>query len=83
TIKSLAAGSNVTITPSGDGKTLTIAANQAITPATTSAIGGVIIGAGINVDGTGKISLAPPTGVNLGGVKAGTGITIAGDGTIS
>lgn len=83
TIKSLAAGSNITITPSGDGKTLTITANQVITPATTSAIGGVIIGAGINVDGTGKITLAAPSGVNLGGVKAGTGISIAADGTIS
>lgn len=83
TIKSLAAGSNITITPSGDGKTLTITANQVITPATTSTIGGVIIGAGIDVDGTGKITLAPPSGVNLGGVKAGTNIIIASDGTIS
>lgn len=83
TIRSIAAGSNVTITPSGDNKTLTIAANQVLNPATTTTIGGVIIGAGLNVDGTGKITLAAPTGVNLGGVKAGTGISIAADGTIS
>lgn len=83
TIKSIAAGSNVTITPSGDGKTLTVAANQVLNPATTTTIGGVIVGNGLNVDGTGKVSLAPPTGVNLGGVKAGTGISIAADGTIS
>lgn len=83
TIKSLAAGSNITITPSGDNKTLTIAANQVLNPATTSTIGGVIVGTGLNVDGTGKVSLAAPSGVNLGGVKAGTGITIAADGTIS
>lgn len=83
TIKSLAAGSNITITPSGDSKTLTIAANQVLNPATTTTIGGVIVGTGINVDGTGKITLAAPSGVNLGGVKAGTGISIAADGTIS
>lgn len=83
TIKSLAAGSNVTITPSGDNKTLTIAANQVLNPATATTIGGVIVGAGLNVDGTGKITLAAPSGVNLGGVKAGAGITIAADGTIS
>lgn len=83
TIKSIAAGSNVTITPSGDNKTLTIAANQVLNPATTTTIGGVIIGAGLNVDGIGKLTLAAPTGVNLGGVKAGTGISIAADGTIS
>lgn len=83
TIKSIAAGSNVTITPSGDNKTLTIAANQVLNPATTTTIGGVIVKAGLNVDGSGNLSLAAPTGVNLGGVKAGTGITIAADGTIS
>lgn len=83
TIKSLAAGSNITITPSGDAKTLTIAANQVLNPATTTTIGGVIVGAGLSVDGTGKIALAAPTGVNLGGVKAGSGINIAADGTIS
>jgi hypothetical protein len=82
-LKSLAAGSNITITPDGANQTLTITANQTITPATTTAIGGVIVKAGLAVDGSGNLSLAAPTGVNLGGVKAGTGISIAGDGTIS
>jgi hypothetical protein len=82
-LKSLAAGSNITITPDGNNQTLTITANQTITPATTSALGGVIVKAGLSVDASGNLSLAAPTGVNLGGVKAGTGISIAGDGTIS
>lgn len=82
-IKSLAAGSNITITPDGGNQTLTITANQVITPATTSSIGGVIVKAGLAVDGSGNLTLAAPTGVNLGGVKAGTGISIAADGTIS
>lgn len=82
-LKSIAAGSNITITPAADGKTLTFAANQAITPATTAVIGGVIVKAGLSVDGLGNLSLAAPTGVNLGGVKAGTNVTIASDGTIS
>jgi hypothetical protein len=85
TIKSLNPGSNVTITASADGKTLTIAANQAITPATTSAIGGVIVptGSGLTVDSVGRLALVPPTGVAIGGVKAGSGVNIATDGTIS
>lgn len=83
TIKSLAQGSNITITAAGDGKTLTIAANQVLNPATTTTIGGVIVKAGLAVDGVGNLSLAAPTGVNLGGVKQGTGVTIASDGTIS
>jgi hypothetical protein len=82
-LKSLAAGSNITITPDGNNQTLTITANQVINPATTSAIGGVIVKAGLSVDASGNLSLAAPTGANLGGVKAGTGISIAADGTIS
>lgn len=82
-LKSLAAGSNITITPAGDNKTLTITANQVLNPATTTTIGGVIVKAGLSVDGSGNLTLAAPTGVNLGGVKAGTGISIAADGTIS
>jgi hypothetical protein len=82
-LKSLAAGSNITITPAGDNKTLTITANQVLNPATSTTIGGVIVKAGLSVDGSGNLTLAAPTGVNLGGVKAGTGISIAADGTIS
>lgn len=82
-IKSLAAGSNITITSDAQNQTLTITANQVITPATTTTIGGVIVGAGLNVIANGTISLAAPTGANLGGVKQGTGISIAADGTIS
>jgi hypothetical protein len=82
-LKSLAAGSNITLTPDGNNQTLTITANQVINPASTTAIGGVIVKAGLAVDGSGNLSLAAPTGVNLGGVKAGTGVSIAGDGTIS
>jgi hypothetical protein len=83
TIKSITAGSNITITPDANGKTLTFTANQVLAPATTSTIGGVIVKAGLQVDGIGNLSLAAPTGVNLGGVKAGANITIAPDGTIS
>lgn len=82
-LKSLAAGSNITITPAADGKTLTFAANQVLQPATTTTIGGVIVGTGLAVAGNGTLSLAAPSGVNIGGVKAGSGVSIASDGTIS
>lgn len=63
-----------------------------IIPATTTTLGGVIIGANITVQANGTISVAAPTAPYvlppatasvLGGVKIGSGITVAGDGTIS
>lgn len=56
--------------------------------ATTSALGGVIVGTGLSVDGAGKISanaytLPTADSNTLGGVKIGQGISVAADGTIS
>lgn len=59
-------------------------------PATTSVLGGVIVGSGLTVDGSGKIDatatpyqLPAATTSALGGVKIGTGISVGSDGTIS
>lgn len=59
-------------------------------PATTSTLGGVIVGDGLFVDGSGRVSsatdtyvLPPATSAQLGGVKIGTGISVTADGTIS
>jgi hypothetical protein len=61
-----------------------------LTTASTSVLGGVIIGAGINIDGNGVISvttgtgaLLPATPSVLGGIKVGNGLSISGDGTLS
>jgi hypothetical protein len=61
-----------------------------LTTASTSVLGGVIIGAGINIDGNGVISvttgtgaLLPATSSVLGGIKVGNGLSISGDGTLS
>ena len=69
---------------SGGGGTYTL------TTATHSALGGVKIGTGINIDGNGVISvttasfaLQTATTSTLGGVKVGAGLSVAGDGTIS
>lgn len=86
TIKSIAVSGTVTLTPSSDGKTLTIASPAYVLPAaTTTTLGGVIVpaGSGLSVDVPGNITLVAPTGTSLGGVKAGTNITIAVDGTIN
>ena len=58
------------------------------TPATTTALGTVIVGDGLNVvtaagPTQGTLSLAVATASQLGGVKQGSGVTIAADGTIS
>ena len=61
-----------------------------LTTATSTLLGGVKIGSGINVAGDGTISVTPgsytlttATSSALGGVKIGSGINVAGDGTIS
>lgn len=60
-------------------------------PATTSTLGGVIIGDNLTVDGSGRVSasagqtyvLPAATTSALGGVKIGTGVSVTADGTIS
>lgn len=60
-------------------------------PATTSTLGGVIIGDNLSVDGSGRVSakagqtyvLPAATTSALGGVIVGTGISVTADGTIS
>ena len=58
-------------------------ATFAITTATASVLGGVIIGKNIGVTTTGTISLNTATAVDIGLVKIGTGISVTQDGTIS
>ena len=60
-------------------------------PATTSTLGGVIIGDNLSVDGSGRVSatagqtyvLPAATTSALGGVIVGTGLTVQANGTIS
>ena len=73
------AGSNITIAADG---TISGVNSYTLPNATTSTLGGVIVGSGLNVT-SGTVSLAAPTGGALGGVKAGSNITIGVDGTIS
>jgi len=59
-----------------------------LTSATSSALGGVKIGSGININAGGTISVTPysltsATSSALGGVKIGAGLAITNDGTIS
>lgn len=67
------------------GETLTLQ------PATGSTIGGIIVGGGLTIDASGKLSatvkssytLPAATASALGGVKIGSGINVTSDGTIS
>lgn len=60
-------------------------------PATTSALGGVIVGDNLTVDGSGRVSaqaaptyeLPAATTSALGGVIVGTGLSVNGTGTLS
>jgi hypothetical protein len=70
----------------------TIPGAYTLPPATASVLGGVKVGANVNVTVDGTISVAAPTAAYvlpvatssvLGGVKQGSGVTIAGDGTLS
>lgn len=89
----LVAGTNITLGPDGNGN-LQINGPSAytLTPATASTLGGVKIGANVNVAGDGTISVAAPTAPytlppattsTLGGVIVGTGLVVDGTGKIS
>ena len=80
-------GANLAI--AGDG-TLSGLNSYTLPAATNAALGGVIIGAGINLDPSGTISvttasfaLNTATAYVLGGIKVGANLSITGDGTLS
>lgn len=66
-------------------------ASYTLPPATTSTLGGIIVGDNLSVDGTGRLSaepsssyvLPPATEETLGGVKIGANVNVTNDGTIS
>ena len=87
-----AAGNNVSLTTNPATKTVTIAVNNtlsfALLPATTSSIGGVIIGSGLSIDGNGVVTaaaqaLTTATTSTLGGILVGSGLSIDGNGVLS
>ena len=55
----------------------------ALTPATTTALGGVVVGTGHTLTGTGTLGLAVASTAALGGVVVGTGHTVNAGGTLS
>ena len=66
-----------------------IASSQLI-PATTTSLGGVIVGSGLTVDASGKLTVTGSAYVlpvasqfTLGGIKVGNNLSIGGDGTLS
>jgi hypothetical protein len=86
------AGNNVTLSTNPGTKSVTIAVNNTLSfqllPASTSSIGGVIVGTGLQIDQNGILSsqataLTTATTSTIGGVKIGAGLAIAGDGTLS
>ena len=86
------AGNNVTLSTNPGTKSVTISVNNTLSfqllPASTSSIGGVIVGTGLQIDGNGILSsqataLTTATTSTIGGVKIGSGLAIAGDGTLS
>lgn len=85
TLKSVAAGTNITF--SDDGQTLTINAAAASVPLATVSVAGIVkIGSGVNVAGDGTISVATYGAATVGTaglVKPGLGMTVAGDGTLN
>ena len=75
----LSAGSGISIALAGG----TITISSGAVPATTTSLGLVQIGTGLNVDVSGLLSLAKATASTLGGVVVGAGLTVDGAGTIS
>ena len=89
----LVAGNNITLGPDGNGNLQVNGPNAyTLAPATASVLGGVKIGANVNVTADGTISVAAPTApytlppattTTLGGVIVGSGLTVDGTGKIS
>lgn len=86
------AGNNVTLSTNPGTKSVTIAVNNTLSfqllPASTSSIGGVIVGSGLAIDQNGILSslataLTTATTSTVGGIKIGSGLSITGDGTLS
>ena len=77
-VTKITAGTNVTISPSGGTGDVTVNADAApytLPPATTSTLGGVIVGDNLTVDGSGKIdAVQADPGVTK--IKAGSNVTI-------
>ena len=59
------------------------AGSGSATPATTSVLGGVIIGTGINVTVGGTISLGIASAGTVGGIRVGSGLSIDGSGILT
>lgn len=51
--------------------------------ATSSTLGGVMVGPGLNIGSNGSISLGTASATRLGGVKAGDGVQITADGSLN
>jgi hypothetical protein len=66
---------------SNAGTTASTSSNS--TPATTSTLGSIKVGAGLNVAADGTVSTKIATNSVVGVVKVGTGLTSAADGTLS
>lgn len=86
---SLGGASALGILPDGTlgvkyGAGLTIANNfLTVTPATTTALGGVIVGSGINVNASGAISVPVATTAAVGTVMVGSGLNVQPSGLLS
>ena len=52
-------------------------------PATTAALGGIIVGDSLEIDSTGVLNVAPATATTIGGVIVGSNLNIDEDGVLS
>lgn len=89
TFKTIVAGQNIALSTDTNGNLKIDGSASYVLPAATSTtLGGVKIGSGVNVTADGTISIPPfvlpiASSTVLGGVKIGANISVAGDGTIS
>ena len=65
------------------GATITTSGTINLLASTSTTIGGVKAGPGVNVQADGTLLLNPPTSLLIGGVRAGSGVSITPDGIIS
>jgi phage-related tail fiber protein len=89
TLKSLSANTGLTLIDDGAGNlTIMGTAPYTLPNASASTLGGVKVGSGLSIDGSGVLTanvqaLNPATASTLGGVKVGGGLAVTADGTLS
>lgn len=83
-LRRIASGTGIALSNDADGNVQIGATGlQTLPIATSTQLGGVMVGTGLSIDGTGLVTLPSASSTQLGGVKVGTGLSVDGTGLLT